>query len=76
LAEQLFEDFAVFKILAEEAEVVEISGAIEGHLGEEVVFDGVGGAVIGAVGFVNSVVMVLEFPGKGFDGFGIKAGFE
>ena len=76
LAEQLFESCAVLQILAEEAEVVEISGAIEGHLGEEVVLNGVGGAVIGPVGVVDPVVVVLEILGEGFDGFGIEAGFE
>ena len=76
LAKHSFEGFAVLEIFAEEAEVVEISGAIEGHLGQEVVFDGVGRAVVGAVGFVDPVVVVLEFLGEGFDGFGIEAGFE
>jgi hypothetical protein len=76
LSEGSFEGFAIVEILAEEAEVVEVSCAIEGHLGEEVVFDGVGRAVIGPVGFVDPVVVVLEFLGKSLDGFGIEAGFE
>ena len=59
LAEGALEGFEFVQGVRQKAQVVEISCAVEGHLGDEIVFDRVGGAVVIAVGIVDLDVVVL-----------------
>lgn len=70
------EGFGVVQGVRQKVQVVEVTRAIEGHLGEEVVLDRVGRAVIVSGGLRDLVIVVLQFPGEGADRFGIEAGFE